>query len=353
MKAVLLCAGEGTRLRPLTFARPKHLLPAAGRPVLDHVLCALAEAGVTEAVFVVAPHAPALRQFIGDGSRWGMSVQFAVQDVPRGLADAVWAARAHVAGERFLVYLGDTLLSGGVSEFVASFAASEAQASLIVRPVEDPRPFGVVVVEGGRVQRLVEKPADPPSNLCIVGVYGFGPEIFDSIQRITPSARGELEITDAIHDLLMRGGRVECHVTDSFWADAGSAEALLGANAHYIAQLGTRVEGEVVNCQLLGPVQVQPGAVVRDSVLHGPCLICAQAVVEESTLGPNVSVGAGSTVRRSRLVRAILSEQCVVEDAPAGLVDTVLGERVRVAGLTGAAGPISVVVGDSGVVRGL
>ncbi len=330
MKAVLLCAGEGTRLRPLTNARPKHLLPVGGRPVLDHVLASLAEAGIGEAVFVVSPDAPELREYIADGSRWGMSADFVIQESPRGLADAVRCAEDQVLGERFIVYLGDDLLGDGVTDFVGEFMSSGASASLIVKPVEDPRQFGVVVVEGGKVTRLVEKPADPPSDLAIVGVYGFGPEIFDAIGRIKPSARGELEITDAIHDLLVSGGRVDYHVTEGFWADAGSLEALLRANEYYIQREGQQIDGDVTGCVIDGAVLVRPGAVVRDSQLQGPCLVCAGSTVTGSQLGPNVTVGAGCTVTDSVVRSSILDAGCRIDALAGGLVDSVLGQQVCV-----------------------
>lgn len=330
MKAVLLCAGQGTRLHPLTLSRPKHLLPVGGRPVLDRVLESLADAGVREAVFVVAPEAEDLREFVADGSRWGMTACYAVQDSPRGLADAVGCAREHVEGERFIVYLGDNLLGEGVTDFVADFAPSDAQASLVVKPVEDPRQFGVVVMEEGRATRLVEKPADPPSDLAIVGTYGFGPKIFEAIDRIKPSARGELEITDAIHDLLMAGEQVDCHITEGFWADAGSPEAVLAANEYYLRLDGQYIAGEVTDCTIAGPVQVAPGATVRGSRLEGPCLVSAGCVVDGSSLGPNVTLGAGCRVTGSTLARTILDEGCTVTDVEAGVENSLAGRRVRI-----------------------
>jgi len=330
MKALLLCAGQGSRLHPLTASRPKHLLAVAGRTVLDRVLGSLAAAGVTEVTFVVAPEAKALRECVGDASRWGMTASYAVQESPRGLADAVGCAKDHVAGERFIVYLGDNLLGEGVTEFVADFATSEAEASLVVKPVADPRQFGVVVMEEGQVTRLVEKPAEPPSDLAIVGVYGFGPKIFEAIDRIEPSARGELEITDAIYDLLMHGEQVDCHITEGFWADAGSLAAVLAANEYYLGLDGQSIAGEVSGCAIAGPVQVAPGATVRGCRIEGPCLVSAGCVVEDSILGPNVTLGPGCRVTDSRLARTILDEDCVVEGAEAGIEDSLVGKRVRI-----------------------
>jgi len=279
MKAVVLCAGEGTRVQPLTFARPKHLMPVAGRAVLDHVLESLAEAGIEAVVLVVGRQGEHLKEFVGDGSRWAMRTEYVVQHPPRGLADAVKCARAEVEGERFIVYLGDDLLGDGVTEFAADFAESDAQGALIVKRVADPRQFGVVMVENDRVVKLVEKPAEPPSDLAIVGVYGFGPEIFDAIEATKPSKRGELEITDAI-DLLAQEGQVDYHETTGFWADAGSPESLLDANGFYLRRLERRLDGEVDgDSRVEGIVQVGSGArvigsrIIADSLLgRGVCV---------------------------------------------------------------------------------
>lgn len=336
MKAVVLCAGEGTRVQPLTFARPKHLVPVAGRAVLDHVLESLAEAGIEEAVMVVGRRSEYLEEFVGDGSRWGMRAEYVVQYPARGLADAVRCARNAVAGERFIVYLGDDLLGDGVTEFVSSFAESDAQGALIVKRVEDPSGFGVIVVEGSGVVGAEEKPADPPSDLAIVGVYGFGPEVFDAIESIEPSRRGELEITDAI-DLLAKRGQVDYHETQGFWADAGSPDSLLGANAFYLRRIERRIDGEVDgDSRLEGHVQIGSGARVIGSHIIGPCLIGEDCLVKESELGPNVSLCAECEVERSRIVNSMLDEGCSVADVGGGLTDSLLGRGVCLQGARAA-----------------
>lgn len=335
MKAIVLCAGAGTRLRPLTFARPKHLLPVAGRAVLDHVLESLAEAAIEEVVLVVGPESEHLRGFVGDGSRWGMRTEYVVQHPPRGLADAVRCAQAEVEGERFIVHLGDDLLGEGVSEFVSSFAGSDAQGSLIVKRVEDPRQFGVIVVEGDRVVGAVEKPPDPPSDLAIVGVYGFGPEVFDAIEDIEPSARGELEITDAI-DLLAKRHWVGYRETEGFWEDVGSPESLLSANAFFLGRIAHRIEGEVDGqSSIEGRVQIAAGARVINSTVRGPCLIAVDCLVQESEVGPKVSLGEGCQVLRSQIVDSVLDEACEVEGVRGGLARSLLGRGVRVQGPRG------------------
>lgn len=353
MKAVLLCAGEGTRLRPLTFCRPKHLLPVAGRAVLDRVLSSLAEAGVDEAVFVVSPTECSLQEFVDDGSRWRMSASFCVQSEPLGLAHALACARTKIGDdERFLMYLGDDLLGDGVAGFAADFAASDAAASLIVKPVEDPRAFGVVVVEDGVVVRLVEKPKIPPSDLAIVGVYGFGPEIWEAVDAIEPSARGELEITDAIDFLVDTGRPVEYHETRGFWADAGSPGALLSANRFFLETGEHRVDGDVDGESTIeGPVMIAAGAKIVRSRITGPCLIDADTVIEDCTVGPDVSIGEECLLRGVQLEDSIVDSGSSVRDVGMALAGCVLGRNVTISSLTCAAGgPMRLLLADDSVV---
>jgi len=354
MKAVLLCAGEGVRLRPLTHVRPKHLLPVAGRAVLDWVLCDLAEAGVAEVIVVVSPEARRLREFVGDGGRWGLSASYVVQPQARGLAHALACARDTIAAdERFLMYLGDDLLDRAVvSDFTRDFAAGDADASLVVKPVLDPRAFGVVVLEDGCVCRLVEKPEEPPSDLAIVGVYGFGPAIWEALDGLQPSARGELEITDAIDRLVRAGRRVTCHVTDGFWADAGSPAALLSANRYFLGLLERRIDGEVDGGSTIeGEVRIEAGTRVARSQITGPCLIGPDCVIEDCRIGPHVAVGAGCTLVATDVAGSIIDEGCRVVRVRPGLHQTILGPKACLADLSARdGGALSMLVADDTII---
>jgi glucose-1-phosphate thymidylyltransferase len=351
MKAVLLCAGQGTRLRPLTFCRPKHLLPVAGRAVLDRVLEDLASAGVDETIFVVGRECDPLQDFIAEGSRWGVSAGFCVQKEPLGLAHALQCARELVgADERFLMYLGDNLLGGGVGAFARDFAGGDAAASLVVKPVPDPRAFGVVVMQDGIVTRLVEKPQEPPSDLAIVGVYGFGPQIWQAIESIEPSDRGELEITDAINYLAQSGQRVDCHVMEDFWADAGSPEALLAANRFFLDRIERRIEGEVDGSSTVeGAVQIDAGAKVSASRIVGPCLIGPDTVVQRCSIGPHVSVGAGCSLSDLTVSDSIIDDASTVAQISGHLERSLLGRGVRIRQI-GGSGPLSIYLADDSVI---
>ncbi len=353
MKAVLLCAGEGTRLRPLTLARPKHLLPVAGRAVLDRVLEDLSNAGVDEAIFVVGRKRAPLEDFVGDGSRWGMSARFCEQEEPLGLAHALGCARGFFGeDERFLMYLGDDLLGDGVAEFARGFMAGEAAASLIVKPVEDPRAFGVVVTEGDVVTRLVEKPDNPPSDLAIVGIYGFGPMIWEAIDRIEPSERGELEITDAINHLASTGLRVEHHITDGFWADAGSPDSLLEANRFFLDRLDRRLDGELDGDSVVdGSVQVDTGARVVNSRIDGPCLIGADAVVENCRIGPYVSLGTGCRLSGVSIKDSIIDDCTRIRNVVAPLTGCLMGREAQISDIEDSE-PLRMILACESVVCG-
>ncbi|MEN6303271.1 MAG: glucose-1-phosphate thymidylyltransferase [Armatimonadia bacterium] len=353
LKAVVLCAGEGTRLRPLTFSKPKHLLPVAGKPILGHVLEALASAGLNEVALVVGHHPEAVQRYVGDGSPWGVIATYITQAQPLGLAHAIGQTREFVGADPFIVYLGDNLLEDGIAEFVADFRVGSAQASLLLKEVEDPRRYGVVVLDGQqRVLRLVEKPADPPSNLAVVGVYAFTSAIFDAIANIKPSARGELEVTDAIQYLVEQQASVTARVVSGFWEDAGEPKALLRANRKYLDLIAGQMHGRVsADSVISGVVQIGKGTRIVNSRIIGPCLIGQNCVVENSTLRPYVMLGNGCAISDSLLEDCVIQHNCQISHLAAGLASSVLGESVKIVGGEPMLGPLNVILGDMAQIR--
>ena len=230
MKGLILSGGKGTRLRPLTYTRAKQLVPVANKPVLFYGIEAIAAAGITEIGIVVGDTEAEIRAAVGDGSAWGVSVTYITQDAPRGLAHAVLISRDFIGDDPFVMYLGDNLLNKGIAPLVDAFRRDRPAAQILLAHVPDPQMFGVAELSNGQVVRLVEKPKDPKSDLALVGVYMFGPEVFTSVERIRPSFRNELEITDAIQDLIDRGLTVRPHIVDGWWKDTGKLEDLLEAN---------------------------------------------------------------------------------------------------------------------------
>ena len=351
MKAIVLCAGEGTRLRPLTFSKPKHLLPVAGKPLLGHVLETLAAVGLRDVGLVVGHRPEAVQRYVGDGEQWGITATYITQDQPLGLAHAIREARGFVDDAPFLVYLGDNLLENGIAHFLDDFCSTQCDAALLLKAVEDPRRYGVAVLDDSRrVTRLVEKPPDPPSNLAIIGVYAFQPVIFEAIERIKPSARGELEITDAIQRLVEDGAVVRASVVEGFWEDAGEPDALLVANRRYLdTRLQQIAESMRAEYDVQSRVCVGKGTRIINSELKGPCLIGRNCVIENSSIGPYASLGDGCAIQGSRIEDTVIQDDCRIQGL--ALQRSVLGEKVQISGGGNLDTPLHMILGDMAQIR--
>ncbi len=353
-KAIVLCAGEGTRLRPLTSLSPKHLMPVAGKPLLDWILVDLAAAGIKQVGLVVGHYSEAIKEYVGEGSHWGLTATYLTQEQPQGLAHAVNTAREFVGQESFVVYLGDTVVEPDLTDFVQWFEEEAANAALWVKEVDDPRRYGVVEMQQDTVVQLVEKPADPPSNLAIVGIYAFTPHIFQAIDHIKPSARGEYEITDAIQWLLDNEGGVIAHRLEGFWEDAGYPEDLLLVNRFYLDRCELTVQGLVdESSKIEGMVGVGSDTRISASTVIGPSIIGDQCVIEHCSLGPYVCVQAGCHIAHTTLSNCIVQENCEIRDLTVGLVDSVVGRDVEIVGGGRRGEPLSMIVGDMSRIRNL
>ncbi|MCS6903730.1 MAG: glucose-1-phosphate thymidylyltransferase [Candidatus Bipolaricaulota bacterium] len=329
VKAVILCAGEGTRMRPLTYTSAKHLIPIANKPVILYSLETIAAAGIREIGIVVSPHREEEFQLtLGDGARWGLKLSYILQHQPKGLAHAVSCAQEFVGHEDFLVYLGDNLLENGVTALVSEFQRERPDASILLVRVEDPRSFGVAQLQDGQIVRVIEKPKDPPSNLAIVGVYLFNAKIFEAIREIKPSWRDELEITDAIQRLIEKGYRVVPHLVQGWWKDVGKPEDMLHANRLLLERIETRLEGELdERSHVKGRVQVAAGARIVNSELRGPLVIGANAVIEDSFIGPFTAIGPRVQIKASEIEYSIVMEGTAISGV--GRVDhSLIGRNV-------------------------
>jgi glucose-1-phosphate thymidylyltransferase len=334
MKGLVLSGGKGTRLRPLTHTRAKQLIPIAGKPNLFYALEDLVEAGIRDIGVILSPETGhEVREALGDGSRWGVRLTFIVQEAPLGIAHAVMTARDYLGDSPFVLYLGDNLLSGGIRHLVEEYRQTQPQAIVLLTEVEDPRAFGVVVLDGqGRVVRLVEKPKEPPSNLALVGVYLFGPAIHEVIATLKPSWRGEYEITEAIQGLVERGQKVVAHQVRGYWKDTGKPEDLLDANRLVLSQIRRRVEGELEHAEVVGEVVVEPGARIVRSTVRGPAFIGAGSLIEDSFIGPYSAIGKGAKVIGSEVEYSILMDQAEVRQLAYRLDASILGHGVVVDG---------------------
>src|SRR5688572_14556925 len=283
MKGLILSGGKGTRLRPLTYTSAKQLVPVANKPVLFYGIEAIAAAGIREIGIVVGDTQAEIRAAVGDGSRWGVRVEYIEQDAPRGLAHAVKISEPFIDGQPFVMYLGDNLLNKGITPFVQEFEREKPAAQILLARVPDPQMFGVAELRDGKVVRLVEKPKEPIGDLALVGVYMFGPEVFESVRRITPSLRNELEITDAIQNLIDRGLTVRPHIVDGWWKDTGRLEDMLEANRLILETLERRVDGTIdADSRIEGKVVIEAGAIVERSVIRGPAIIGGRARIVQA-----------------------------------------------------------------------
>ncbi|GAA3971125.1 glucose-1-phosphate thymidylyltransferase [Thermobifida alba] len=308
MKALVLSGGLGTRLRPFSHSMPKQLIPVANRPVLEHVLDDVRALGVAEVGLVVGERAEQIEETVGDGSRFGLRVTYLYQEKPLGLAHCVLLARDFLGEDDFVTYLGDNVLPDGVAEIAREFRESRPAAQVVVQKVQDPRAFGVVELGAdGTVLRLVEKPEEPRSDLALVGVYFFTPAIHEAVAAVEPSARGELEITDALQWLVDHGRPVRVGEYDGFWRDAGDVEGVLECNRRLLDRMRPAVHGEVDDASVLtGPVVVEHGARVLRSRIEGPAVIGSGSVVEDSGVGRHTSIGRNCVLRGAAVTGSII-----------------------------------------------
>lgn len=335
MKALILSGGKGTRLRPLTYTSAKQLVPVANKPVLFFGIEAMVAAGITEIGIVVGDTAAEIREAVGDGSRFGAKVTYLQQDAPRGLAHAVLIAEDFMDDEPFVMYLGDNLIARGITSLVDEFRALGCNAQILLAEVPDPQRFGVAeLAADGRVVRLEEKPSEPRSNLALVGVYMFDRTIFESVRRIRPSRRGELEITDAIQDLIDRGLTVHPHIVEGWWKDTGKLDDMLEANRIVLDTLeppphptDVRLTGET---RVEGRVDLGAGVEIVDSLIRGPVVIGAGTRIAHAFVGPYTSIGDGCRLERCELENSIVLAGCSISDIPLRIDGSLIGRNVTI-----------------------
>ncbi len=323
-KAVILAAGEGSRMRPLTCSRPKVMLPLANKPILEHLLLEMRQAGIEDFIFIVGYRDEQIRNYFGDGAKWNVRIQYSNQRKQLGTADALRMVK-DLLNENFLMANGDIIINqqniGGLMQQTGN------AVSVIER--ENVTGLGVVEVRDGCVARILEKTANPPSHLANAGLYLFSPAVFDAIDKTEKSPRGEYEITDSIRILIESGQKVACHVIDQ-WLDISYPWDLLNVNEKIMQDLKPQNSGEIeANAVIKGPVSVGEGTVVRaGSYIVGPVIIGAgcdigpNCFIRASTaIGDNCHIGAAVEVKNS----IIMSGTKVPHLNYVG--DSILGER--------------------------
>jgi glucose-1-phosphate thymidylyltransferase len=331
LKGLILSGGKGTRLRPITHTSAKQLVPVANKPVLFYGIESLAAAGIEEIGIIIAPETGGeIRSAAGDGSQFGVRITYIEQDAPRGLAHAVLTAEPFLGDAPFVMYLGDNLLRDGIIDLVDAFRAQEPDALILLTPVPDPEHYGVAELDGDKVKALVEKPKEPVSDLALVGVYMFTPAIHDAARAIEPSWRNELEITDAIQQLIDSGLRVDPHIVRGWWKDTGQVQDMLDANRLILDDLGEQIDGELVDSRVEGRVVIAPGARLERATVRGPAIIGSGTRLIDAYVGPYSAIGDDVTIERAELEYSIVLSGSSVRDLQGRIEASLIGRNVAI-----------------------
>lgn len=336
MKGLILSGGKGTRLYPLTFTTAKQLIPVANKPVLFRVIETIRDAGITEigVVVGVGDMANDVKNAISTGEKWGVKITPIVQQSPDGLAHAVKISQDFLGDEPFVMFLGDNVIQGGISNLIRDFINHpEWNAQIVLKEVENPQQLGVAKLrDDGTIERLIEKPKDPPSNLGLVGIYMFDPHIFEAVNTIPKSQRGELEITDAIQWLIDHGHTVSPHVHKGWWIDTGKPIDMLEANASVLEELTPSIapDVEIINSTIDRRVTIESGARIINSIIHGPTIIGQNTVIEDSYIAPYTSIYHDVTVKNCEIERCIILERSNIADLGVRLFGSLIGRNVTI-----------------------
>ena len=346
MKALILSGGYGTRLRPLTYSQQKQLIPVANKPVLFYAIEDVIEAGIRDIGIIVGPNKEQVIETVRSVD-WDADIEFIYQGEPLGLAHAILVAEDYLGDEEFVMYLGDNILKEGIVRHTETFKRVGPDALILLTQVDEPQRFGVAELdERGRVKRLIEKPKVPPSNYALVGVYFFKPVIIEACKNIKPSWRNELEITDAIQWLIDNGYTVEASIVKGWWKDTGKPEDILEANRLVLDDIEGRIEGRLENSRVMGRVVIEEGAVVKDSVVKGPCVIGRNSKILNSYIGPYTSIGNECIIEGTEVEDSVIMDGSVITNA-GRIVESLIGRNVRIVEASAKPRGCRFVVGDN------
>jgi len=347
VKALIASGGRGTRLRPITHTQNKHLIPIANKPILHYAIEAAASAGITEIAIVHNADSDEVPKAIGSGERWHTRITYLPQESPGGLAQVVALSESFMKKDTFVFYLGDNMVVGGVKRFVDEFAASGCNCFLTLAKVKDPERFGVPEIRDGRIVRVEEKPKTPRSSYAVAGIYLYDHHIFEAVRSITPSARGELEISDAHQYLIDHGYTVGFTEITGWWKDTGKPTDLLEANRLILDNIEPSVEGDVdAHSTIAGKVVIGKGSSISRSVIRGPAIIGERCSVQDAYIGPFSSIGDNTTIIKSEVEYSIILRDCKIRNVGIRLEGSILGNDVEVVEATGKPRVHRFMIGD-------
>jgi glucose-1-phosphate thymidylyltransferase len=331
MKALVLSGGKGTRLRPLTFTTAKQLIPVANKPILGYVLDHLAQTNIKNVGVIIAPETGQdVKNYVKDGSAWNIDVTYIPQE-PLGLAHAVKTAQNFLDKDNFIMCLGDNLIGKGFNTLIKKFETENLDALILLKEVEDPTRFGIAVLdEKDNVVKLVEKPKEPPSNLALVGVYIFSNKVHKAIEQIKPSWRGELEITDAIQEMVYMGCKVKAEKLETWWLDTGKKDDILYANAKILDEyIKQEIKGEIIESKVDGRVTIQEHTKITNSTIRGPTIIGENCTIQNSFIGPYTSIGNQTTITESSIEYSVILENTLIKGVER-LEESLIGRNTKI-----------------------
>jgi glucose-1-phosphate thymidylyltransferase len=333
MKALVLSGGKGTRLRPLTFTLAKQLIPVANKPILGYVLDQIAEARIRDVGVIIATDTgDSVRDYVKDGATWNFKTTTYIPQKPLGLAHAVKTAKPFLARDSFVMCLGDNVIGQGVNTFIKKFKKERLDALIILKEVDNPSSFGIAQLDNqGNIVKLVEKPKTPMGNLAIIGTYIFSYKIHEAIEKIKPSWRGELEITDALQEMINMSFKVKAEILNSWWLDTGKKDDILYANNKVLDEfIQLDIKGKLINSKVEGRVKIEQGANIVKSKIRGPCIIGNSVTIENSFIGPYTSIGDNSKILNSNLESCVILENVTIEGVER-IEESLIGKNTKVA----------------------
>jgi glucose-1-phosphate thymidylyltransferase len=331
VKALITSGGKGTRLRPITHTQNKHLIPVANKPILHYAIEAIAAAGIKDIGILINADSEDVSEAIGNGKKWGVKIEYIPQEAPLGLAHVIKISEDFIGKDSFIFYLGDNMVIGGVKKFIEQFNTAKSNCHLTISKVKDPSRFGVPEIKGKKIVGVEEKPSKPKSEYAVAGIYLYDNSIFKAVNAIKPSARGELEISDAHQYLLDHNYHITYSEITGWWKDTGKPEDLLEANRLVLSILENDVQGNVDRSSTLaGNVKIGKGSKIIGSHIRGPVIIGKNTVIKNSYIGPYTSILDRTAVVDSEIEFSIIMENCKIKNVGIRIESSILGSDVDI-----------------------
>jgi glucose-1-phosphate thymidylyltransferase len=347
VKALIASGGRGTRLRPLTHTQNKHLIPVANKPILFYAIETVAEAGIRDVAIVYNGESDEVPKFVGSGAKWGLKITYIPQPSPGGLAQVVQLAENFIQRDKFIFYLGDNMVVGGVGRFIEEFEKGGLNCLLTISEVKEPQRFGVPVFKDGELVRVEEKPKNPQSKFAVAGIYLYDRHIFEAVKSLKPSARGELEISDAHTFLIERGYKVGFKEITGWWKDTGKADDLLEANRLVLENMTPAIDGQIdQESQIEGKLSVGRHSKIARSTIRGPVIVGESCVIEDSFIGPFTSIGDRTEIRESEVENSIILKDCKIRSGKTRIDRSIIGNDVEIGRANGSSGAHRFMIGD-------